>query len=545
MTEPPPGGYPPPPQLPIPSGIAWELPEPAPDEDDGDQLDDGERFGATYSPGGFQPVPYVSIGGVQVARGTTAGKIVGQIVVDGLTVRWGRQKVMEQPEISTAQLVLFDATETWATGRQLIGQEVRITWEDDLPGTGLITRTLFVGRIQRVKLGRKTVRQADGTEVDGALVTLPLVSIINDLANIKPKTAWPEETVEARRNRLNALIANVLPGGLLVRSYWYTPNVEPYGVTSQRSLWDHIVALYDSTGADRLSHWPTDGLIRNMVRKDFTVRGLAGLWWDQTTDPQGPGRAGKGAYIRTYSVAPVGGPGGTPHYLDGAALQDDPAESLEQGPEQRISRVQVSNPDGATAPTYTERTATFLIPTVNETTEGVRQASVDSVLTWNAWADLAGKDLVEMASQEGTAWRLPSLSWDTSRTDGFETYQQASLHLLGVESTSIVFLQRTWLPRFGIRPIVGIIGGVVSYRRGHWRLELETSPAITQSAPQHAITWEEIDDGTAEYEVQWWDEEHPRGLHESVTYEDLAYCSTGVGVVTIPPDVGWDQVMLR
>lgn len=544
MTEPDipmaPGERPPPPRLAIPTGIAWELPPAAPTEEDGDQLDGALAFGAAFtpSPGGFQPVPVVAIDGADVASGTVDGAIPDQVVVDGLTLRWGRAKVLDQPEPGTGSLTLFDATKTWAIGRQLIGKSVTVSWSGTIPGTGPDRRTFFRGRIQRVKVVAKTVH-IGGRTVDGSLVTLQLVSIINDLANIKPTVAWPEETMDARRGRLAALAADVLPNGVLIRDYWKTPHAEPVSVTNQRSVYDHIIALYDSCGADKMTYWPVDQFVRNMPRRDYpSVRGLAGLWWNQPGEPTQPGRAGLGCYVRTYSLD-VGGIVGTPHYLDAGAIEWDPADGLEQGPEQRISRVLVTNPDGAVAG-YPDRRTLLLVPDVDERREGVRQASVDSIIVWNSWAEQMAGDVREVASQEGRAWSLPPVVWDTRRTEGFETWEQGRFYLIGGETNSIVFLQGSQLPQYGIRPVVGIRGSVTSYRRGHWWFELTLDPVVT-TLPQHAITWEEIDDGSAEYEVQWWDGDHPHGMHESLTYEDLGYVSTGMGVVTIPVDTGWDR----
>jgi hypothetical protein len=88
--------------------------------------------------------------------------------------------------------------------------------------------------------------------------------------------------------------------------------------------------------------------------------------------------------------------------------------------------------------------------------------------------------------------------------------------------------------------VFGVMGGTIAYSREGWDLTLSLAP-ITTTQKQHSITWEEIDDGSTTFELQWHDTDHTRGLHESVTYEDMAFCSTGLGVSTIPADVGWDQ----
>jgi hypothetical protein len=110
-----------------------------------------------------------------------------------------------------------------------------------------------------------------------------------------------------------------------------------------------------------------------------------------------------------------------------------------------------------------------------------------------------------------------------------------------VRLPSPLFLQRSWFPRLGIRPIVGIIGGVIRYAGGGWQVDIDVLP-ISTTVAQHAIAWDEIDDGSATYTLEWHDDTHPRGLHESLTYEDIGFVGMGLGMTTIPADRGWDQV---
>lgn len=531
---------PPPPRLTIPPGVTWELP---PAHEDQEPL--AGRFGATYAPGGFQPVPVVTIGGDRISSGRL-GEDPGtpwpdQVVVDGFSVTWGRDRVMDQPELASATVTLFDTTNTWHKDRQRIGKLVTIGYTGTIPGAGGgdVSSVFFRGRVQKVQAVRKTVR-IDGAMVTGTLVTMPLVSVLNDLANITPTGAWPEESMEARRARLEALAIDVIPGGVSIRDAWKTPSAAPVAVDAQKSVWDHLLALYDSCGADRYAYYPSDQTLRFMPRRDyFNLRGLAGLWWNQATEDTLPGRAAQGVYARSFQVTPTGGTAGTPHYLDGQAVEADPGDGIEQGPEHRVSRISMTNPDGTTAD-FTSRTTVHMIPDVNERTEGTRQVAVDSVLTWNSWADLAADDVRQLARNEGREWRLPELTWDTKRSGGFETFEQAVFYLWGAETASNVFIQRTWLSGYGIRPIFGVMGGRIRYQRRRWIVGITLAPVVT-TLPQHAITWEEIDDGSGGYEIQWWDTPRGNSLHESLTYEDLRYVSTGLGVTVIPPDTGWDE----
>jgi hypothetical protein len=228
---------------------------------------------------------------------------------------------------------------------------------------------------------------------------------------------------------------------------------------------------------------------------------------------------------------------GMPLYLDGAALEFDDDAGFVRGPSSRISRVQVSHKDAGNG--FATRSAVVMTG-VDESLHGVRAARLESAVAWNAWADLAGEDLADFAAKEGAAWHLGGpVRWRTALSGGFEDPDHSVL-LYGGEVQSFFFLQRTWLPEFGIRPVFGMIGQTITYRDGGWDLEMELSPVVSD-VPQHAITWEEIDNGSTTYEVQWWDEDHPRGMHESLTLDDLGYVSTGLAVTTIPPDTGWDS----
>lgn len=535
MTE-----VPPPPRMLIPPGVSWDLPADL-DEDPGPIAG---RFGAA-SGGGFQPLPQVSIGDTLISSGRY-GSDPGtpwpdQVVVDGFAVRWGRDRVMDQPELATASVTLFDTTNTWTRDRQRIGKLVTIAYTGTVPGAGGgdVTQVFFRGRVQKLKAVRKAVR-IDGQLVHGTLVTMPLVSVLNDLANITPTGSWPEESMEARRARLEALAAGVLPGGVAIRDVWKTPSAGPVDASAQSSVWGHLMDLYNSCGADRYVYDPAAQSLSFVPRRDFfSLRGLAGLWWNQATEDTLPGRAAQGAYVRSYQVTPTGGVAGVPAYLDGRAVEADPKDGLEQGPEHRVSRISLTNPDGTTAD-FKDRTTLYIIPDVNEVTEGTRQVSVDSIVTWNSWADVAADDVRQVARKEARAWTLPPLSWDTKRTGGFETYEQAQLFLAGAERNAIVFVQRTWLAGQGIRPVWGVMGGQIVYRERRWVIDLDLAPVVT-TLPQHSITWEEIDDGTPGHEIQWWDEPRGNSLHESVTYEDLRYVSSGLGVIVIPADTGWDE----
>lgn len=503
---------------------------------------------------GFHPVPVVTIGGVDVATGlgqtqvrpprppavpgqptpdpTNTGPLSATLIVmDGTTVTWGREDVFEQPDPATGTLVLFDGSGSWGTSLDLRGQSVVLSWTGTPPEGGAPVReAYFRGRVgSPVRIVRHTVQLADGTLVDGSLITLPLVSILLDLANVVPAVDWPAETMEARRVRIAADAAAVLPGGITIRDFWKTPQVAPVAAAQQVSLLDHLVALYDSSGADRMSYLPNEQRVVNKERLDYPAsRGPSRLWWDPPSAAASPVRAGRGIYATAGS--------GPDYYLDSRDLLYDPGDGITQPA--RITRVQVTHPDAGNG--YASRTTARTVAGTNEVRDGIRTASLESLVAWNPYADTAAGDLAELAGKEGAAWRLEPLRF-SSADAGFHSVAQARALLRGAEIQQLLFLERSWLPRYGLRPVFGVLGGAITYAEGSWELELNVSP-MTAAPRQHAITWEEIDDGSTSYQVEWWDDDNPRGMHESLTLEDLGFVSSGL-VGPMGPDTGWDEYL--
>jgi hypothetical protein len=187
-----------------------------------------------------------------------------------------------------------------------------------------------------------------------------------------------------------------------------------------------------------------------------------------------------------------------------------------------------------------QQSVELLVPEVDETIVGVRTASVESIMTAAADVMTAALELRGVATGEAAAWRVDTLTLRTNRLP-LETRDQVSLLLPGNEEEYVIFLQRTELPLLGIRPLFGLMGATVGYRAGGWSVDMNLAPVVT-TLPQHPITWEQIDDGSAAYRIECWDTPtHPRGFHPSVTCEDLRYVAAGLGVTTIPPDTGSDE----
>jgi hypothetical protein len=552
MTDPAPADVvvdvaPTPPPLPDAGDPGQPLPQP---EDQADHIDQSHLFGAALfgdAPAGqIMPVPVVAIGGAVVASGPDSS-LSKPMVVDGLSVSWGRQEVMAQPDPATASLTCFDPSSTWPLTTDLRGRLVVISWQATRPSDGsLQTTAMFVGRITSAKLRRKTVVNSDGTKVHGLLVALTAASILNDLANRVPAEDWPDETMDARRARIATYAASVCTGGVTIRGYWKTPHVAPVALADQVSVLDHLLRLYESAGPDRMTFLPWSQQAIQLERRDMPAwRTTGSLHWNVAGE--GTARDGKGAYAWSVAVGPYdGGMNGANHYLDGDSIEYPEDSTLSKDATGMITRVDVSHPDGAAANAMRVETTlcATIDPTIDETLMGVRTARLDSSVNWNSYAQQASSDLAFMAAREAAGWRTDPITIRTkmSNVAGFDYWSQAGLVLAGAEVLAFVFIQRSWFAQLGIRPCFALIGGTIRYRSGEWQAECELAPVNTLPAAQHAISWSEIDDGSSTYELQWWDEDNPRGLHESLTYEDIGFVGYGLGMTTVPADTGWDGV---
>lgn len=523
------------------------LPQP---EDQGEHVDSAHLFGASLfgdaPAAGIMPVPVVAIGGAVVASGPDSS-LTQPLVVDGLRVSWGRSEIMDQPDPATATLTCLDPSSTWPLTTDLRGRLVVLSWQATRPSDNSTqTTAFFVGRITKAKLTRKTITRPDGSKAHGLLIALTAASILNDLANIVPAEAWPDETMDARRGRIATYAANVCTAGVTIRGYWKAPHVAPIAAADQVSILDHLLSLYESSGPDRMTFLPWNRQAIQLERRDHPgYRTLGALHWNVAGE--GTARDGKGAYA--WSVAQVAYDGGLPganHYLDGVTIEYPEDSALSKEVTGMVTRVDVSHPDGGAGNASRVETTlcSTIDPAINETAMGVRAARLESNVNWNAYAVTASSDLAYMAAREASGWRPDPITIRTkaANVNGFDYWLQAALVLAGAEVTSWVFLQRSWFAQLGIRPCFGLIGGTITYKSGEWRSECELAPVNTLPMPQHAISWSEIDDGSSTYQLEWWDEDNPRGLHESLTYEDIGFVGMGLGVTATPADTGWDAI---
>jgi hypothetical protein len=468
------------------------------------------------------PVPVVTVNDAEVAR---AGDGSSPLLVDALTVTWGREGLLDHPELSTAALALFDPTRTWHTRGDLIGQ--RVTVQATYSGT---TYTPFEGRITAV-----TVRPHTAAGIDGALVELTCVSLLADLANKVPRGAWPQETVTQRAARIAAAAPNHLTGGVSVPTAYASAVVGPVLGKEQRSVLDHLRALYDSLGAGRMSWDPGTRTATWIPRRRHAWRGLASLY----KEPGVPARVRPFMVPTDLAWGPRAG-AGSGAMLDASRVTD--AEGLTRSIEGRIATVQVTQPltsSGVQTDTFTNE---YAVPGADTATEGERTASIDSVmLSTDPSSTAAAGEITGLLAAEGRAWRTGPVT--ATRLTGDDLDEAAWVLLTGQEVPGLLALQGSWLPRLGVCPVVAVTGGAIVYAGGEWSAEFLPAP-VSVTGQYHPLAWNDgqLDTGPGGTASPLVWGAGSLSLDRSVTWADMRWVAAGHArePADIPANKGWD-----
>jgi hypothetical protein len=506
-------------------------------------LEEPGLYAAPAYPGAFRPVPVVAVAGVDVASGAGLAVSPALMVVDDVAVTWGQEDVLAQPEPATGTLTLFDPTGTWATTADRRGLEVTVRYQGLTPVTGtLLSVVYFRGRIgSPLKVSPRTVRHpVTGDRIRGTLIEVPLQSREVDLGNIIPRSGWPAETLGARVDRCVTVAQQngLLMGGANLRDYWTTAPTPAVAAKDQVSLLEHLSGLFDSAGGDTWTYRPDSDDIVFIPRRNYETYLSTARLHRETTGV----RANKGAFVRArdFTFGTPDTDSATGQHLDGGTLEYDPDDGVTSP--SRVTRVAISHPDQAD-PTTT-RTVERLVrrepwdraggsAALEDQKLGVRTAQVSSRVSDNSLADLALSDAELVVRREGSRWLLEPLRLSTRRTGGFESSAQGSLLLAGHQKNDVVFLQRSWLPSLGLRPAIGVMGGVIRYAAGGWDLEIRPAP-ITTVDPQHSLTWEDLNTTDPALRLKAWDGPHPEGMDKTVTWEDLRFVGRGLDNITLP-----------
>jgi hypothetical protein len=443
---------------------------------------------------GVTPAPAVRLSGALVATGRTTGGAwpAAPMALDGLTVKWGRSKALEQPTPATATVRLFDPSGVWAAGVDLIGAPLELSWS-----AAGETRTYFTGRVGAVEVSPHTAT-LDNVRTQGALVSLSCTSLLADLGNRLPVgLTWPAETLAARRARIATLAAGPV-SSITTRAAWDAAPLADLDPSTTSAL-DLLKGLFDACGADRYSYDPHTKAVSYLARRTFPdPTPLARLTKDSTR-------------VGVYLAAPGGAVDG--HYVGYAGGAGKDLAS-------RLTRVVLSYVTGTTR-------AQVVVPLsgIDESAVGVRAATVATAHTDVTQATAAANDLAALAAGEASGWSLDAMTWKTGAR-GFDSLAQARRLIGGTETADVYFLGRTWLPRLGIRPVFGVMGGSIGYAHGSWSVAWNNAPIAVTGTPPAALTFDDLDPT-----LVWDDDPNPLRLHESVTYEDFAFVYSGAVLI--------------
>lgn len=489
---------------------------------------------------GYLPAVLLTVNGQVIPQGVDwSAPLLG---IGTMTCDWGTTSHLEQAPPSTAAFSLLDFTGTWATGQDVIGLSVLMGYTATVDGNSY-ARSFFRGRITSVDLTRTAVTDPAGQRRSAVRIDAVCSSIETDLANrFSTDPSWPAETFSARAARIKAL-CNGVANAVTIRADWATAQAAKVDNPRATSLRDHLIALYNSCGGDRMIFSPQTQEYTYLSRRNTDARSAIRVFTSAT--PSEP-RYGQGAYVgAAFTEAANGGSEVASTFglfLPADQLEYD--EGLSRAASTRITRAQVTSKDSTAADATV--TTTLITPGVVEDIIGQRAVTLDSLHNVTSWAQLNASDLLAMATQEGGTWTPPPVRWRPARFGGFSQLGQFRILLRGFASNTLWALGGSRLPSMGVRPLVAVIGGRITFTGGALELGLTLAGVSANgggnSTPakrlQHAVTWEELDTDTAP--LVWTDGPAANGMHDSLTYEDLGHAGWGLGPAGMGPDTGWD-----
>lgn len=463
--------------------------------------------------------PTLTVAGLPVATGT-AGDLAA---VAGLSLTWGRSGVLEEPSPATVSVTVLDRSPAaaFASRADLIGQPI-LTGYTTSTGASV---TNFRGRITDVVVTPRAGAVAGG----GFTVTLAASSMEVDLANvlIPAGTSWPAETFAARRTRLAALLpAGMFTGGVvlptragLVMVDTTGPALDTYTAAPMnaggKSLLELLRGLFASTSPLPMVYDPALDRLTFAPRRRYgyvTSRRLTLSARLLTSTEQG------GRYVAT---------GLSGLCLDGHRLEY--TGSLSRGLDGRLTRCAVSYVDQAAANAQlTTGGGTFwggLEPVI-----GSRVLTVDTIHADAAAAQQLAGFYIEVASREAAAPALGQVGYSTAR-EPLRDAAHAAVLLGGVESANAVFIRGSWLPQLKVRPVVGVIGGTITYSDRQWRADLTPAAVAVDAAGR---TWGPVTVRSALPALTL------ASIDSSVTAGDFAFIDVppGAGTSTAEPYAG-------
>lgn len=454
------------------------------------------------------------VDGARYADGQPAEVTTDPFAVSGLTVHWGRDNTVDQPDPATCTFTIHDPPGGTVRFDNTVALGSSVAVWTELDGQ---RRVVFAGRITDL---RAEFDDTAGAAVCEVVAADQLADLANRFVGAEP---WPAETLQARAVRILAAVSlptttlNVAPrpaaltvSRMDVDRQAAAPLLQDLAVTGGAVLWSayngntSVPYLYFEDPATRASLYQLK-------------QGLPSLLW-----------------------APAVGTGaGTP--LSACMVLQDPVTwSREVG--DLITRATVRWLDQSTTPGTTERSYA-LVDAGAEGTLGARGISISTILTTLADAQaLAARTLA--AHQPSPSWRTEGLSWDLSlSTDDTPATRTLALTLLDNVSRPGYALALTDLPYWtptGAATQLYVEGGEYEFTEGHWVLSLQGAPAtglggsLSYGQTDRSIRYADIDPGVQFLEMIGVGPAGPTGP----AWQDIPTATTWS---TVPADIDWSE----
>lgn len=454
---------------------------------------------------GVQPWPVVFIDGIE-QKCRAADLATDPVVLDELTVDWGRSEYLSHAGVGTLKLAWLDRTGALSArmrNKTMMGKLVIVQYAD---GTGW-GATFFQGRVTGCS-ATPDVPDPYATDPTARCwrVTVEAADKTADMANIiQPPGTWPQETAQARAVALRnaSFIAGIgefyfFPGH--VNSVMWALDVK--GKDNLGMLRD----FYYSMG-DTFSYLPSENVVRYLHRRAYDV------WanWVQSAD----GIIRMTANDHTFDGRTYRGVG-----VQGCDVTSEDEATLPI--QSAVTRVEASWKDTVPAGNDNDVVTIVYADEQSELDWGRRTLTFTSWLGDGRNLDPVVLEVLNRGRFEGSMPKHPNVSRDTRRTNGFYNRGEAESLLMGGETQGVVYISGSYYAQWlYLVPFYAVMGGTIRWQHPGWIVDmnLQFHLATNTITP---IRWNQV---TAT--LKWTQPPVVGSLCDSMTWWDAAFLQTG------------------
>lgn len=480
---------------------------------------------------GFNPEPTIAVGEWPLARETTfqgrrAFDASQRTLVNGLSIKWGRSNVWDQPDPASITFEMFDPSAWWiqrVANRTAIGVGVSVSWklpagasQRDAPGG---TFTIFQGLTTKVNARPHRAWTTEGYR-DGWIVTVTAADRTATLSNVS--YLWAELFPDTMVNRAIRLRNDAAGSG--IRQWYFDAGLAQapvsYTKLENKTGRDYANEFYTSTG-DQYAYNPNRNVVNRIgthYGENFlylirdTVDNTVYLYFWPLVDPSG---AESDQDKASYAT-------GT---LDGSQVSCEIEASAGQA--NTIDQVNVkwlnSQDNNRPILTYQVRAGA---------TAPYRSLDFESWMSDGRNIDPMHYKVQDRAFTDSAGPHHPPVVFDTAYTGGFHNSQHAQMLTLPYESIQCVPVAGSpWYSALGIPPFAAISGGEIAYSDGDWKItcNLVRHRVVSNDAHKNPPPWKNW------FSTMVWDS-GPEKMHISrgISWSDLQWTSENAAVYDMP-----------